>query len=841
MRCQNCGKVLPDDSVFCDGCGAKVGSPGSAEDNSQAKHWVAPATTPEPKKSFPKSAKVTIAVIAAVALLCIGGVGGYLFAKSTLPEFMGVTFVNAASFPDATLRAAVSDQLDGNHDGVLSDEEARSAATLKATPLGIEFNVDAGTALSGIDPTPGNAPEWAGMENVSIDFTGIERLSELQKIKCGGTTADFLDFSGNPNLEYVDLRGSSIASIDLSNNKNITALLCDPSVQVTGLSESGLYFTDLVTTVKRTMPGDIAVAYEVQYDPMLRPGLVAIDSAGSYETIVYEYDEFGRLVSKGLDGEDPAYTFQYDEGGRISSVTDHALTSLSHGDVRFTYDDQGRLAAREQSTQHSHGTTEYSYEGERLSSMLLTSYYATVLDNTVTQETTFLYDEGGRFTGFGTLYGSYRGSVQRETVSFAPSYDDSGRLVGEAHEQKLDEDVIGSSWSSLTFDEAGNPAAMDYQIGDGVDRTVQFSCNSDGYVERMEISSTVDDGIGGSMVEIGYVKRIGSLEDRAKDAYVPRVSVEFGLANWNGPMSDDLWFQGGAAPQFGAVFCMRDALYAPFDAIDPVAPFAAPQNELALRAYDREALGGRAPAVLDVESENVQQQETPSEAEEEAAQSYEEGQETPEQTPAVSLDLADPTVYQSVNQYLSNFTESSFAMSDPYDSTAQQDGDVIGRWVTEFCRINMPDVVETSPDNDYGIPGPGGGGAQGVYNMRVPMSEVNDVLERNLGTDVDESLFNNAYYAYDGWLYFGVTAPALANGIALTTSATDVGNGRVRVEYDVYRSSSPYDPLDASLYAMSAEELLDTLDAGKLFVSGEAVVEPKAGGGFKLISMTTHE
>lgn len=838
MRCQNCGKMLPDDSVFCDGCGMEVNPSVPFENHVQAKHWAAHGNSGSQKRSVPKGAKIAIGTIAAAALVCLGGVGGYFFAKSTLPEFMGVTFVNAASFPDGALREAVSRQLDSNHDGMLSNEERRSAVSLKATPLGIEFNADAEAALPGIDPMPGNAPEWSGLENVSIGFAGIERLPELQKVECGGVNVESVDFSGNPKLEYVDLRGSDISSIDLSNNKEITTVLCDPSVQITGLSESGLYFTDLITTVNLSEPNGDKDLYWVDYDEKVRP--IAVQSKLS--TTEYRYDDFGRLASAGIQGSTPSYTFEYDGSGRLASMVDNLQTGRSRGSAQYSYDEAGMLVATSIATTGSITSRTYEYADGKLASMTTEGQYEGSLTSQV-QKATLTYD-GEHATEAVTVFEtmSSGGSTMSSAVGWR--YDDTGRLIAETYSDVILNRQPGTppgQYATIVLDEQGFPTSLTRQVGgNDMVSTAQISCNADGYIETLAIESSPGSVADGMTITVGYVKRVGSLEDRAKDAYVPKVGIDLGIGGWNAASVDDGWFASEAIAQFVASISMRDAAYVPFDSIDPVPMLGLSSNELALRAYDREMLQGRAPAVFGDAPENAQQNELPSDEGEEAAQSFkDEERQASEQASSASIDLSDPETYQSVNQYLSNFTESAFAMSEPYDSSAPQDGDTIGGWVTEFCRVNRPDVVETSLDNDYEIPGPGGGGVQGVYNMRIPIPEASDAIERYLGVNFDEAIFDGAYFAYDGWLYFGVTAPALANGIALAMSASDAGNGQVRVEYDVYRSDSPYDALDASLYAMSADELLSELDGGKLFASGEAVIEPTVDGGFKLVSMRT--
>jgi YD repeat-containing protein len=91
---------------------------------------------------------------------------------------------------------------------------------------------------------------------------------------------------------------------------------------------------------------------------------------------VYEYDEFGRLVSH-RDPQNREAAFEY-TNGRLSSITDRAGT-----ESRFTYDTWGRVTSKIEVTDPIAGTgptTEYTYNADNTvvedPSGFLTTYYA---------------------------------------------------------------------------------------------------------------------------------------------------------------------------------------------------------------------------------------------------------------------------------------------------------------------------------------------------------------------------------------------------------------------------------------------------------------------------------
>lgn len=852
MICPECLQEIPDDSVFCENCGfhirvdrgktdvmPTVGVDGSEQ---KSRRYVAP-DVPASTKRGGVGPKIAIAVSAVVIVVCLL-VGGAFAVRTFTPGIFGLTFVNETAFPDEFLRNAVADQVDADGNGILTNEEKSVIVAIKATPESVEFLKENSLQLSSIDPTPGNAESWQSLPNRTMTLQGIGCFAEVKTLVCGGIVTESIDLSDNANLECVDVQKSEIGTIDLSGNQGLTMLACAPSVQLVGLEESGLYFTDVPIAISRTMPGGVTTSYEMAYSLATGQCLLSsmMQNTGSdYVSTYFAYDDKGRLIERSVDGVGPVYTYAYDEAGRIASMTDVQGTTQSNGNYAFQYDDQGRLSSLTMGTYYSRATRVYAFGEKGLETISLTGEYASRPGETFDNYTSFAYDDQNRLSALDVVY-DQDASSQQQTATATWVYDDAGRVVSETYVSKVNGMPAGDSaecYANVTYAGDGHPVSMEYQSGDGVVRTAQFACNQDGYLEHVSVTSPEDDGVGGSEISISYMKVVGSLADRAMSAYVPRVSIDVGLSYWNSPVSENLMFQGGAAPAWGVVFSLKDPSCVPFDSVDPAPAVALCDNESALKAYDRSATTG-VPAVqgaVTAGSEVMPELEIEQAPSGEAQETTGDTQPEPSQDATyANIDLADPATYQGVNQFLSNFTETYLPYWDGI-VVSELGADDAAAFVVDHCRINKTDVVETAPDNSYEVPGPGGGGAQGVYNMRIPIETFDEVTQRYLGATYDHSQLDGAYFAYEGWLYFGVTAPASPMGVALATSSEGLGGGQYRVSFNVYSAYVTYEALDSTLYAMSESELLERLGEGSARrASGTAVIQ-ETGDRWTLVSM----
>ena len=119
------------------------------------------------------------------------------------------TAISEATFPDSSLRDYISDNVDTNGDGYLSDSEIQSVTTLNLSGLGL-------TAL-----------------------TGIENFTALTELICSGNSlTGTLDLSSNTALEYLDCSSNELTALDLSSNTALIYLDCNFN-QLTSLNVDG--------------------------------------------------------------------------------------------------------------------------------------------------------------------------------------------------------------------------------------------------------------------------------------------------------------------------------------------------------------------------------------------------------------------------------------------------------------------------------------------------------------------------------------------------------------------------------------------------------------------------
>ncbi len=104
--------------------------------------------------------------------------------------------LDATNFPDEEFRAYIYNNIDKNHDHVLSDEEIAATTTIKARNYAI------------------------------TDFTGIELFTELTELTTGYKEIRSLDLSKNANLQILDCSNNGLTWINIAGT-NINTLYCN--------------------------------------------------------------------------------------------------------------------------------------------------------------------------------------------------------------------------------------------------------------------------------------------------------------------------------------------------------------------------------------------------------------------------------------------------------------------------------------------------------------------------------------------------------------------------------------------------------------------------------------
>lgn len=584
MFCSKCGERLNDGALFCPVCGGDVSV-------SYREH-------PAPPELLPKRSKWRGAAIAAVAVVVLvaAGVGGFLLLKAYTPGLFGFTFVNEAAFPDERVRTAASQQLDANSDGILTPEDVASIASIVLSDDEawlLKDSVQIAVAVPEEDPSAGGS---SGGDAGSLE--GISVFSSAKRLVCRNAGLTELNLAGNPDLEYVDCRGNELDQIDLSDNASLTTLYCDPWVATTGLEQSGLYFTDLMTSATVAYPdgNNGTGGYYIAYDEAARPVKVAL--ASSFEPYVeeYVYDSQGRRIANEEYAGGSTDQYTYDEkGDLIEFATPNSGYVGAPAETSFLRNEAGLLLGVDSALHVYDGdqitSTSFQYSGTSLKGAISSST-GTRQGSAGKAEESYAFDAAGRLTNMNTTTDANGIITTRETVG---TYDDAGRCTRLAqttryHDKDDKTDMDGNLRSITTeYDEVGSPLRT---VCDGSYPaiTIDYLCNGDGYVTQASWSASDGDFRDGLAMEMSYVKMVGSLEDRAKLRYVPRFSFRSVPLFGSGSDLSHGWFQGNGDSTIVTVV-EESVEQSPYREAGLVPNALSVLNEVQLEAYDRLARG----------------------------------------------------------------------------------------------------------------------------------------------------------------------------------------------------------------------------------------------------------
>jgi len=207
-----------------------------------------------------------------------------------------------------------------------------------------------------------------------------------------------------------------------------------------------------------------------------------------------------------------------------------------------------------------------------------------------------------------------------------------------------------------------------------------------------------------------------------------------------------------------------------------------------------------------------------------------------EETPAITLDLANAEDYKSINLFLSNFSEIGFYNISGRTGKAYDPNDYDLEALVWFAILhdgkNKLDSWEDPPGGPITL-------GEYSYNQRISADRVKEVSKVFFKLDCDVSNLRgnpgshgyHDYYYDGGFIYFLVTNGAgMPEGIALATSLENLGDNRYKVQFNVYNSETGhYDVTDKSLYGKTSEELQKLFGAGTV-IPGEAIIEPLDDG-----------
>ena len=477
MFCPKCGNKIPDGGKFCNKCGSKIEAPEGQSSNAEAgdvsSDIPAESASPEPiaeqpvktngTATKPKGKKpVVIGIVAAIAAVAVGfGVYQACFAPYN---------IDSKTFPDAAVRNAMLMQVDTDHDGKVSREEADATTLLTIIDSNVSdfTGVDKLKNLETLTITYSNgfgeldlasfpsvkriyasgssitSVKNAGSSKVEIfdatdtpiqeaDFSGCETLKELYLFSDSSNddTLSSVNLSGCKSLETFNAASRfNLASVDVSDCENLSKLDLPYETDVAGLDKTNLEARYYVSSWREEGPG-----------------------SSSSRTTTCKRDEQGRLIEAGDD------KFTYDDAGRIASIK--SVSSRYSFEEKYAYDEKGLL----KSTNGKDIKTKYDEQGRVVSDSNGNQYsyddsghvVKISFDSSAMADSTFTYSDSGLLTqaslAMGYLLGYKDDDVYACTFACTFDYDDAGRCTQMVVSYP---DNSGQAVFSFAYDDKGN-------------------------------------------------------------------------------------------------------------------------------------------------------------------------------------------------------------------------------------------------------------------------------------------------------------------------------------------------------------------------------------------------
>ena len=333
MFCPKCGTQNPDGAAFCAGCGNKLEDRTPAPDAAPAQTAIA-SSEPASVSAVSVASKFTggstavkrgnkkLIIAGVVALLVVIGVGFGVY-----KVFFEPYPITQETFTDGTFRTYVLNNIDTDHDGKLSRDEAKAVTTLGTYNEAAQAYTDtlAGQSISSLK--------------------GIEYFTELTSLVANDNPLTSVDLTKNTKLEQVNLQSDTLQTLDVTGCNSLKSLWVSNNTQVTGVSSS----------LKENL---MMTKYTSAYSG---------SSSSSTTTYNYTYAIDGKLTDVKQEGKDYTYSdhFTYDANGNCSTDSYSYKGSSSSNSYDYTYEfnENGLLTkATQESSGNSSYTNTYTYD-----------------------------------------------------------------------------------------------------------------------------------------------------------------------------------------------------------------------------------------------------------------------------------------------------------------------------------------------------------------------------------------------------------------------------------------------------------------------------------------------
>ena len=165
--------------------------------------------------------------------------------------------INGTNFPDANFRSYISDNLDTDHNGELSQAEIAAVTVIDVRNMGINdltgigffpylkelycMNTDEAdndNHLTSLDLSDNPELTYVGCgQNGTLASLNITNCAKLENLHCASNNLTTLDVTHNPKLWRIYCANNKLTTLNLSNNTALTNLICGEN-QLTSLDLS---------------------------------------------------------------------------------------------------------------------------------------------------------------------------------------------------------------------------------------------------------------------------------------------------------------------------------------------------------------------------------------------------------------------------------------------------------------------------------------------------------------------------------------------------------------------------------------------------------------------------
>ncbi len=514
MYCPKCGTEVSEGAKFCPKCGAPIasedtGAPAEASGGVEPNN--APASTPAPADDLAPTKHLNIAIpIAGGAIaLVIVAVVVWIFLLSPYK-------IDEGTFPDTAVRTVVASQFDTDGNGELSRDEAAQAT---------DFTVDGAANLDGIQVFP-----------------------NLKGVVVKGSSLSSADLSSLGSLERFEAPDSSLATLDISQNHNLTHLAVPDTTEVTGIEGTPLkemWYTDELT-VSNKNPSDSEMQRDFSYaitrtsDGSLQSYTQTYyndyGSVSSTNETVYEYNDAGQVSAStttyhysSSDDSVTSRTYQYNDAGILTGATQTGGSSMQE---QFAYNDAGKLTSVTRSYTDSTSEPFVLQVGYDDAGRASSVFYDSPSYGRSTYAT-YAYDEDGTLTGYAEAWDD---SVLLTNHEF--TFDDAGRITavkmtpGAAINASYDDDYYSYNYTldaNYAYDENGQlTGATSHEFYDSSggtdDATATCEYDNSGRLVKVNLDRQSNYGSGSysyqTMYEITYHRTFIPKDDETDRSYL---------------------------------------------------------------------------------------------------------------------------------------------------------------------------------------------------------------------------------------------------------------------------------------------------------------------------------